>query len=882
MAVSVATVVNEVQLKVTVVVVMEKTVLTANNAGTKYWVLESILGSGTGLYKPVALPMEKNLTKSSNEHHNTFDQIKALRENKVETVTQNFFEQYIAESQQLRDYLQQREERHEQDEQLLQKEEAALQEAKAQLEEQMKQLQARMAARQVQLLRETSSDKAESAQQLNQAAIQTAPPLPTGHRRSVLEADTMPQNSHVSSQPIRRQEHQPVRASAIELNRESTSEQPILPQASRHSFQAQHESLGRYQAAQQWSPTTATSQQNLLNKAEDIADAVTKRMHISLLASAEPFVFSGDPLQYADWRASFNGLIHSKEGTPIEKLQRLRKYVSGEALEAISGYFGMQTTNAYEEALVTLQEEFGRDDFVENGDRDKQRLAAQAAIPNLKALDEKKENKKFIKALPGWAINRWMYVVTDQEEKKGFPPLSKYVEFVAREARVSNNNLRDGSGSKPNSKPKANISDKPQNARSYRSNASKAEDCIFCHKNSHRVTECRSLAAKSEEDKKKFIMERRLCFGCIKPGHSSKSCSERATCGKCGKAHPTALHQERSSTKEKATKQESTKEKQIQPPRSGESVTESKKVNANAAKQGQSRLLSIIVPVYVGTSLSEQLVYAFLDTQSDVSFISQSLASKIKPTFTTERITITTLNGQKTKLLNCYKLTVRGFGLAAKEELEIEAYEQECIPCAPTQIPNKSHVADLPHLKSLLRKLPPKMDIPVGLLVGVDCSKALASLETILGQEGQPFAVKTKLGWTLCGEISKPVQEFTVHNTQIKEECVLVDHSLGQPKLSQHDLQLLDTLEGGIRKLESGSYCLPLQLKDKCFMPNNKAQVEKRLKRLVERFKRDEEYKKEYFSFVKDIVDNGFVEVAADEADKGNEWYIPHFGIYHP
>ncbi|XP_067939750.1 uncharacterized protein [Watersipora subatra] len=30
------------------------------------------------------------------------------------------------------------------------------------------------------------------------------------------------------------------------------------------------------------------------------------------------------------------------------------------------------------------------------------------------------------------------------------------------------------------------------------------------------------------------------------------------------------------------------------------------------------------------------------------------------------------------------------------------------------------------------------------------------------------------------------------------------------------------------------------------------------------------------------MVDNGFAEVAADEADKGKEWYIPHFGIYHP
>ena len=94
-------------------------------------------------------------------------------------------------------------------------------------------------------------------------------------------------------------------------------------------------------------------------------------MHISLVAPPEPSIFTGDLIQYADWRVAFDSLIDSKSGSPIEKLHQLKKYVEGEAKEAISGYFRLQTTSAYEDALKTLHEEFGRDDLVEDSFRDK-------------------------------------------------------------------------------------------------------------------------------------------------------------------------------------------------------------------------------------------------------------------------------------------------------------------------------------------------------------------------------------------------------------------------------------------------------------------------------------------------------------------------------
>lgn len=46
------------------------------------------------------------------------------------------------------------------------------------------------------------------------------------------------------------------------------------------------------------------------------------------------------------------------------------------------------------------------------------------------------------------------------------------------------------------------------------------------------------------EERVKFVQLEKLCFGCLKFGHSSKACTSRSVCDLFGKGHPTCLHQE--------------------------------------------------------------------------------------------------------------------------------------------------------------------------------------------------------------------------------------------------------------------------------------------------------------------------------------------------
>ena len=68
--------------------------------------------------------------------------------------------------------------------------------------------------------------------------------------------------------------------------------------------------------------------------------------------------------------------------------------------------------------------------------------------------------------------------------------------------------------------------------------------CCFCNRGGHLIGSCFTFSRQSMQDKRKFVMESRLCFGCLKEGHRSKECHGRQTCEKCEQKHPACLHDE--------------------------------------------------------------------------------------------------------------------------------------------------------------------------------------------------------------------------------------------------------------------------------------------------------------------------------------------------
>ena len=68
-------------------------------------------------------------------------------------------------------------------------------------------------------------------------------------------------------------------------------------------------------------------------------DKVLEQLSWSRLPVPEPGVFSGDILKFPGWITSFNALVDRRSIPADEKLFYLKKYLSGEAREAVEGHF---------------------------------------------------------------------------------------------------------------------------------------------------------------------------------------------------------------------------------------------------------------------------------------------------------------------------------------------------------------------------------------------------------------------------------------------------------------------------------------------------------------------------------------------------------------
>ena len=351
----------------------------------------------------------------------------------------------------------------------------------------------------------------------------------------------------------------------------------------------------------------------------------------------------------------------------------------------------------------------------------------------------------------------------------------------------------------------------------------------------------------------------------------------------------------------------------------------SKQVISNKVTREKSNTYtSPIIPVYVSTVAEperEILVYALLDTQSDTTFIVRDVAETLnaeKELVTLKISTITT----RTKLVSSLKLKeLQVRGVRSKTRIRLPTtYTRDHIPANRAHIPTCRTAKDWPHLEHLADEMSPQLDCKVGLLIGYNCSQALLPLDVLSGEEGQPFAQKSVLGWTIVGctqgyddeigvshriiarQVLPPVKSSCklknevhfVYRNKIKEvvtpsdivkvfESDFVERNNEEGTVSQEDLQFLAKLREGITHRRDGHYEMPLPFKEDVInLPNNKTCAEHRLRSLKRRLEGDKVYYRNYTAFMEEIVSRGETERVPEIEMDRPAWYIPHHGVYHP
>ncbi len=659
-----------------------------------------------------------------------------------------------------------------------------------------------------------------------------------------------------------------------------------------------------------------------------LAQAVQDSIMLNRLPMPEPTVFKGDPIHFIEWKAAFQSLIDKRNVSSADKLYYLKKYVAGSALKSLEGMFYRNDEEACKDAWKRLQDRYGQPFIIQRAFREK--LASwprilskdseglrnlsdflnscKDAMPHVKGLEilnDCEENRKLVSKLPDWAAARWNRQVTQTlSATQDFPTFQEFSHFMSIEAEVACNPvtsfhaLHDSEANKEKhnlkvSKNKASVfhtkivtqHENPKPTEKI------TKPCLFCQGSEHQVHDCSKFFARSLEERRQFIRDTKLCYGCLKLGHSARDCRSRHSCNTCKGRHPTCLHDDSFIRRVKSSSvqgQENAHEK----------VTTSLSVESGSTPANT----SMIVPVWLSSQndpVSEKLVYALLDTQSDTVFIEYAVSQSLKVDSCPVTLKLTTMVG-KDSLISSERvsgLRVRGFNSTVVLDLP-PAYTKECIPVDRAHIPTRETASRWKHLAPLTDRIPPLQNCEVGLLIGYNCSRALAPREVILGADSEPHAVRTDLGWSIVGpSLAHHESQSAVimcHRVSIKEipavtptdvikvlESDFKDTEENTRVVSQEDIMFLNKLEENIRMNKDSHLEMPLSFKKRPCLPNNEPLAVTRLQHLKRRLMKDQEYRQHYVKFMEDVIENGDAERVVDEGKEGEKWYIPHHRVYH-
>ena len=449
-------------------------------------------------------------------------------------------------------------------------------------------------------------------------------------------------------------------------------------------------------------PQDATLKQivNLQAKQTELSAIIVNQQRASTLPSQEPPVFNGSYFDYPTFIAAFDAMIDKKVDSEKDKLYFLSKYTTNKAHEVVKGFLTWESDKGYKEARKLLAQRFGNPFRVAEAYKAKLRNCPQivegdssslqdfsdflarceGAMQSMKYMEELNSTRllqEISKKLPLKSGSRWCRqahdVLKKTERTVSFHDL---VEFVREEADLANDPVFSPEALKGD---RDKVPDRSQVKRSQGANSfvsfssrtppsesrgrSNAEQkpkqqssCIFCGGN-HLPHKCGELSRKSIDERLALVRSKGLCFGCLKRGHQSKNCRARLNCEKCGKQHPTPLHdptyKERSVNQNtpESTRSDSAHSHQASSEVANDDRDSNLNVSVCSAISGRDMVPnSLIIPVYVFRKGHPELkvkVYALLDDASDTTFIKTVVKDKLGIPGVNSKLILSTMLGSE-------------------------------------------------------------------------------------------------------------------------------------------------------------------------------------------------------------------------------------------
>ena len=611
-----------------------------------------------------------------------------------------------------------------------------------------------------------------------------------------------------------------------------------------------------------------------------------------LLPPPDVPVFKGDSLEFSSFMRSFETRIIPNTVSDTERLNYLNQYLSGEPKKLIKACTYMEK-DGYQEAMSMLKKEYGdpykvateyvnkvlqwktisKDDS--RGLKDLSLFLSECNVAMktfsyMDVLNHIPNMQAIVSKLPMYLQNKWSETAVKIRDKHGKVEFENLSKFVQNAASVASDPAFGHQALKSKR-------DKPTNS-SFAIQSEEKEltttgtykiKCRMCM-DAHDIEDCPQFTALSLKEKKKFMMEKGLCFGCFGYKHLVKGCNNRRWCKTCNKRHPTSLHDDDFVPKSRSTE-------------SHDEVS-SNACNSKEPLEPPKTILQSIIPVKVrqrnGLIAS---TYAFYDSGSTGCFITEELMDKLQLQSEPTTLKLRTINGAE----YVESHAVEGLEVMDMYEQNLtelpRTFSKEEIPVTIDQIPTKETLRFIPSLARLSAKLP-KYDpeLGIGLLIGSNCPEALQPLSVIPAQNSGAFGVKYKHGWTVNGPVQVTVnesnetschrillqemhrvKEMMVPNDVIKMfEMDFSEREVGSTPdecgFSQDDLKFLARVEKE-HDFKAGHYVIPLPFRNADpQLENNRHQAAKRAEWQRKKMLKNEKYHNDYVKFVQKLIDKGY------------------------
>ncbi|XP_053691432.1 uncharacterized protein LOC128739955 [Sabethes cyaneus] len=250
--------------------------------------------------------------------------------------------------------------------------------------------------------------------------------------------------------------------------------------------------------------------------------------------------------------------------------------------------------------------------------------------------------------------------------------------------------------------------------------------CWICNRTDHRIRFCDDFRKMNIVERLEAVEKQKLCGICLnKHGDKPGGFKSRCTITNCKGAHHTLLHRVQESV-------------QLQ------------KIECSIQKHAHRSIIFRMTPVTLYVADKQYDTLAFLDEGSSTTLVEETVAKQLNATGVQEPL-IVTWTGNINRFENSSRkveLMLSARGSCEKICLaNVRTISELVLPKQGMQFAKLEK--QYPHLAGL-----PVRDHPAeraSILVGLDNIHLFAPLESRVGQQYQPIAVRSKLGWTVYG-----------------------------------------------------------------------------------------------------------------------------------